>query len=189
MITEKSPLVGQILLAMPGIQDPRFSRAAVFMCAHDTQGAMGLVLSDLKLGATLSGLMSELGIQNDGTGAARTPVHLGGPVETGRGFVLHTPDFQQKDTIVLNDEYSVTATVDVLRAIAEGKGPEKFLFFLGYAGWQAGQLEKELQDNAWLVAPAQAEIVFDMLPGEKWDAGMAAIGIKPGQLTGFTGRA
>jgi len=182
-------LGGHLLLAMPAIGDPRFHRAVIFICAHDANGAMGLKLTEAQPGTDLAKLMTELKISHDGTAAAAVPVLHGGPVETGRGFVLHSADFQQKETVVVNDTFGVTATLNVLQAIAEHKGPAQIVFALGYAGWQAGQLEQELSDNAWLVMPATADLIFNVPADEKWETAMAQLGITPAQMPLSGGRA
>lgn len=182
-------LGGQLLLAMPSIGDPRFHRAVIFICAHDENGAMGLMLTQPMPGMHLSTLMTQLAIANDGGGNMAVPVLNGGPVETGRGFVLHSADFRQKETIVINDQFAVTATVEALQAIADHKGPEKILFALGYAGWQAGQLEKELADNAWLVLDPTPDMIFGVDAADKWDTAMTALGISPAQMPHAGGRA
>jgi putative transcriptional regulator len=134
-------------------------------------------------------LCQQLGLAQSVDGSLDYPVMSGGPVEDGRGFVLHSADFQQKETVVINDHFAVTATVDALQAIAEGKGPEKLLFALGYAGWQPGQIEQELGDNAWLNIQADPRLVFDVPAKEKWDVAMHQMGVNPVNLTGVSGRA
>lgn len=182
-------IAGQLLVAVPTITDPRFHRSVIFMCAHDENGAMGLVLTEPQLGMHLDNLLEQLDIPFDGDDVRLTPVLQGGPVETGRGFVLHGPGYQRKETVIVTDQFSVTATVDVLHAIADGNGPDPFLFFLGYAGWQAGQLEQELTGNTWLVTPATSELVFNTLAEDRWDLALRDIGIKPGFLVGAAGHA
>ena len=182
-------LAGQLLLAMPGMKDPRFHRAVIFVCAHDPSGAMGLMLNQPVPGMALVHLMDQLDIPLIHTEAGAMPVFNGGPVETGRGFVLHGPDFRQKETVIVNDFFSVTATVDALSALGAGIGPKESLFMLGYAGWTAGQLEAEIADNTWLTAPATPEVVFSTPPTHQWDTAMHILGVDPSHLSGFAGRA
>lgn len=182
-------LAGQLLLAMPNIGDPRFHRAVIFICAHDANGAMGLMLTEAVPGMTLATLCQQLGLAQSVDGSLDYPVMSGGPVESGRGFVLHSTDFQQKETVVVNDQFAVTATIDALQLIAGRQGPEKLFFALGYAGWQPGQIEQELADNAWLNMPADPRLVFDIPSSEKWDAVLHQMGVNPSNLTGVSGRA
>lgn len=183
-------LGGHLLLAMPNIADPRFHRAVVFICAHDANGAMGLNLIDPQNLTHLGGLMTQLEVaETVPASLGRVPVLNGGPLETGRGFILHSGEFHQKETVVVNDQFGVTATMEGLQAIAREAGPEKFVFALGYAGWQAGQLEAELADNAWLLIEATPALVFDTPANEKWEAGMAQLGITPAQFPLVGGRA
>lgn len=182
-------LTGRLLLAMPAMGDPRFHKAVIYMCAHDENGAMGLVVNHILPGIDLSQLMQQLNINADEKKTPDAPVMSGGPVETARGFVLHTNDFSQNDTIKIDDDFSVTGTIDALKAIANGDGPEKMLFILGYAGWSAGQLDSEIQQNAWLVVDPDHELIFKSTPEEKWTKAMQKLGFDPGMLSGDAGRA
>jgi putative transcriptional regulator len=184
----ESSLVGQLLVAMPGMRDPRFAKSVVYMCAHSTDGAMGLVLNRVLDTLTFADLLEQLGIpSSEGQRAIR--VHFGGPVETGRGFVLHSPDYKQDGTLVVAGEVSLTATVDILRAIAAGAGPRRHLLALGYAGWGPGQLDGEIRANGWLHVPADEDLVFDPGLETKWDRAMAKIGIDPRMLSDAAGHA
>lgn len=182
-------LTGRLLLAMPAMGDPRFHKAVIYMCAHDANGAMGLVINHALPGVDLSQLLEQLNIKQQDANIPDAPVMSGGPVETARGFVLHSNDFKQPDTIKIDDHFSVTGTIDALRAIASGNGPEKMLFILGYAGWSPGQLDQELQQNAWLVADPDPELIFVSSPEEKWAAAIHKLGVDPGMLSGEAGRA
>lgn len=182
-------LTGRILLAMPAMGDPRFHRAVIYMCAHDENGAMGLVINHTLPGVDLGKLLKQLDIPAAQDTAPATPVMSGGPVETARGFVLHSSEFNQNDTIRIDDMFSVTGTLDALKAIAGGQGPDKMLFVLGYAGWSPGQLDREIQDNAWLVADADPGLIFDSAPESKWEQGIKKLGFDPGMLSGEAGRA
>ena len=181
-------LTSQLLIAMPRMEDPRFARSVVYICAHTEDGAMGLVVNRLLDSVTFPDLLEQLGIEpahiEDGI-----RVHFGGPVESGRGFILHTADFIQDSTLVVDDRFALTATVDILKAVAEGQGPEASLFALGYAGWGAGQLEAEILANGWLQVPADEALVFDLAPHEKWDRCMAKLGVDVTMLSDEAGHA
>ena len=149
---EATYLTGQLLLALPGIGDPRFERAAIAMCAHDDEGALGIGIGATVQGIGLHGLLGQFEIEPGE--APDAPLHFGGPVEPRRGFVLHSADWGGQDTIDVAGRWGLTSTVDALKAIAEGKGPERWLVALGYAGWGAGQLESELTRHGWFNVPA-----------------------------------
>lgn len=191
-----SHLQGQLLIAMPDMSDPRFQRAVVQLCAHSDEGAMGLIVNkrvdDLDLGRLLEQI--ELA-ETDGetvlseANAAR-PVHNGGPVESHRGFVLHSPDYYSKEsTLKVSDAVCLTATPDVLAAIGAGEGPHHALIALGYAGWSPGQLEAELGANAWLNCPSDASIVFADEDADKYGMALSKLGIDPSHLVSAAGRA
>ncbi|MCR8724929.1 YqgE/AlgH family protein [Frigidibacter sp. ROC022] len=182
-------LTGKFLIAMPGMGDPRFERAVVYVCAHSAEGAMGLIINKPARGTTLTELLEQLSI-------APVPEHLhkvvryGGPVERGRGFVLHSADWSAEEgTLSVDDSISMTGTLDVLRVMAEGGGPGQAILALGYAGWGPGQLEAELSQNGWLTAAAHPRIVFDLPDIEKWEAALAVLGIDPLFLSAAAGRA
>lgn len=182
-------LTGQLLIAMPGMNDPRFDHSVIYICEHSEEGAMGLIVNkpviDLKLGDVLDRLK---GIDVDDTSGMQ--VHIGGPVETERGFVLHSPDYKSvMQTLWIESGFAMTATLDVLEDIARGKGPKDAMLMLGYAGWGADQLEGEIAQNGWLTAPADRRIVFDVPDDQKWAAALSVIGIDPTGLSGAAGRA
>jgi putative transcriptional regulator len=181
-------LVGQLLVAMPGMRDPRFAKTVVYMCAHSPEGAMGLVINRVLESLTFGDLLEQLGITPPPAERAIN-IHFGGPVETGRGFVLHSPDYRQEGTLVVASDVSLTATVDILRAIAAGRGPRHRLLALGYAGWGPGQLDGEIRANGWLHVAADEDLVFDSNLGSKWDRAMAKIGIDPRMLSDAAGHA
>ncbi len=185
----RSYLTGRLLLAMPAMGDPRFHKAVIYLCAHDENGAMGLVINHTLPGVDLSQLLAQLNIKPEESKAPDTVVMSGGPVETARGFVLHSNDFGQADTIKIDDDFSVTGTIDALKAIAGGSGPDKMLFILGYAGWGSGQLDQEIQENAWLVADPDPELIFKAAPEEKWVKAIKKLGVDPAMLSGDAGRA
>lgn len=181
-------LTGQLLIAMPAMRDPRFARTVIYMCAHDENGAMGLVVNRLVGAITFPDLLDQLGIPG-GDDAGDIRVHFGGPVESGRGFVLHSGDYSQESTLQVDDRVSLTATVDILRDIADGGGPQQRLLALGYAGWGAGQLDTEIQANGWLHVDADKELVFDSGLDNKWERAINKLGFDLSMLSGESGHA
>ena len=179
---EASFLDGQVLIAMPGMQDPRFARAVVYLCAHSAEGAMGLIVNKRADDLVWRDLFKRLGIPIGSLHAPR-PVHYGGPVETGRGFVLHSSDYHAEEaTLKVDNRISMTATLDVLQAMATGRGPDHAIVALGYAGWAPGQLEAELQMNGWLLCESDEELVFGDDDTSKWDRALRKIGVDPSML-------
>ena len=181
-------LEGQLLVAMPTMGDPRFARSVIYMCAHSDEGAMGLVVNKLLESLSFTDLLKQLDIEAESVDQ-RIRVHFGGPVESARGFVLHSTDYTHEATMRVDDEFALTATVDVLKAMAEGKGPRRSMLALGYAGWAPGQLDREIQENGWLNVPADEELVFDETQDGKWERAVGRLGIDPGNLSGVAGRA
>jgi putative transcriptional regulator len=182
-------LTGQLLVAMPGMGDPRFDHSVIFICAHDDEGAMGLIVNkpaaDLKLGDVLDRL-SDVDM-DDITGLG---VHVGGPVETERGFVLHSAEYRSvMKTTDVAQGVAVTVTLDILEDIARGKGPRQAMLMLGYAGWDAGQLEGEIAQNGWLTCPCDTDILFTLPDARKWEAALTSIGVDPLGLSATAGRA
>lgn len=187
-----SSLKGHLLIAMPQMNDPRFHRAVIFIGAHDPKGAMGLVINNPIPTLTFGDVLSQVGISSEreiDPSLKNRQVMTGGPVEGIHGFLLHTADFRQKDTIIVDDHFAISGTIESLRSIVSGYRPENMLFALGYAGWGAGQLEREMQENVWLSAPASHEIIFATRPEEMWEKSFAAIGINPVHISGLSGRA
>lgn len=185
-------LTGKLLLAMPGLGDPRFFRAVIFMCAHDSKGAMGLVINHVQPGTEFKSLLDQLNIPSAihvDVARLALPVMTGGPVEGSRGFILHSSDFKQKDTVPVGEAYSITGTIEALKDIARGQGPDNLLFILGYAGWGPGQLDREIQENSWLVADPDPSIIFHTAPEEKWQMAVQKLGVDPGMLSSQAGRA
>jgi putative transcriptional regulator len=187
-------LDGQMLVAMPGMADDRFSRSVIYVCAHSKDGAMGIVINHPAQKVTFSEILVQLDVLGGEEIAAMpiddVPVVRGGPVESGRGFVLHTADYYvDNSTLPIDEGISLTATLDVLRAIAVGKGPRKAVLALGYAGWAAGQLETEIQANGWLNCPADAALLFDPGLQDKYGRALRKIGIDPIMLSGQSGHA
>ena len=182
-------LTGQLLVAMPQMSDPRFARSVVYLCAHsDEAGAMGLIVNKQLAALTLGELFAQLDIEPSAVAGLR-PVHFGGPVEAGRGFVLHTADYREEATLHVGGNISVTATLEVLRAIGKNRGPRQSLFALGYAGWAPGQLDAEIQANGWLVVAADSYLVFDTEDDGKWQRALAKLGVSPEMLSADSGRA
>ncbi|MGY9054537.1 MAG: YqgE/AlgH family protein [Alphaproteobacteria bacterium] len=193
--TEVSDLIGQFLIAMPHMRDENFARTVVFLCAYGEDGAMGIIVNRKADGIDFDELLDQISIEIDtenGTEQerlAQIPVHNGGPVETGRGFVLHSQDYLQRESVQVTDAIAMTASVEILRSIAEGKGPRNRLLALGYAGWSPGQLESEIQANGWLVTPAEEDILFGPDLDAKWTQALKSMGVNPAALSGSAGRA
>lgn len=194
-------LDGHFLIAMPGMNDERFERTVIFVCAHSEDGAMGFILNRPQP-VQFQELLDNLDIEKDGEAgegesfksglsdrARDFPIQLGGPVDSGRGFVLHSDDYMSESTMPVNEDLCLTATVDILRAIKEGRGPERAIMLLGYAGWAAGQLESEIAANTWLSCPGQDDIVFDQDHSGKYDRVLAHMGIHPAMLSAEAGHA
>ena len=181
-------LPGQLLIAMPSMTDPRFEKSVIYMCAHNSDGAMGLVINRAIDSLTFPELLEQLEIDS-GSGGDQIRVLFGGPVEQARGFVLHSPDYLQDASLVVDDNVVLTATIDILRAIADGTGPNNCLLALGYAGWGAGQLDSEIKSNGWLSVDADEDLVFGCDLDEKWERAMTKIGIDPRMLSDSAGHA
>ncbi|MEX2521126.1 MAG: YqgE/AlgH family protein [Paracoccaceae bacterium] len=184
-------LDGKLLIAMPGMADPRFEKTVIFLCAHTDDGALGIVVNRRAGNVRREDLFRQLDIVGIATvGDENAWIHYGGPVETERGFVLHSPDWRLEEaTLEVDDDFSMTATIDVLHAIAEERGPRRVLIALGYAGWTSGQLEGELRENGWLTCDADEEIVFGRDDATKWEAALAKLGIDPMLLSAAGGTA
>lgn len=181
-------LTGQFLLAMPHMQDPRFEKAVIYICGHDANGAMGLVVNKYLGDLTLKGLLEYLTIPQDSI-KRDLPIFFGGPVDTGRGFVLHSDDFTHMGTVPLGHHIALTATVDVLQSIAEGDGPKECLLAMGYVGWGPGQLDAELHSNRWLQIEGDATILFQVEIEKKWEKAIAKLGVTPEALSEEFGQA
>lgn len=182
-------LSGQLLIAMPGMGDPRFAHSVIYVCAHSEDGAMGLIVNKPTPEIHFSDLLSQLEI-NVGAGMRDIRVHFGGPVEQSRGFVLHSTDYEgDVSTLQVDDDMAMTATMDVLEELAAGRGPASILMTLGYAGWGPGQLEAEIGDNGWLTAQSRADLVFGRASEHKWTGALKSIGIDPLTLSATAGRA
>ncbi len=181
-------LSNQFLIAMPTLEDPNFFHSVTYICEHNVDGALGLVINrplDMQLGE----ILEHIKVQESDPETRRIPVHLGGPVQQDRGFVLHTPLGEWEATLKVTDRIGVTSSIDILKAIATDAGPENSLIALGYAGWGAGQLEQEMADNTWLSCPADPEILFNTPDAARWKAAASSLGIDLDLLSGEAGHA
>jgi len=185
---DESPLKGSLLVAMPNLRGDAFAKSVVYVCTHSAAGAMGIVVNQVAPEVKFKDLMAQLKLPQNEI-RVDPLVHYGGPVESGRGFVLHSTDFLRDDTVRISPEVGVTGTVDILRAISEGNGPRKNLFALGYAGWGPGQLDAEIQGNSWLTVPADEDLLFTGSLATKWERAMKKIGVNPLALSFEAGHA
>lgn len=188
LINDGGHLGGKFLVATPEMRDPRFARAVIYVCNHDKEGAMGLVINKTK-DMPLSKMLDHIGISG-AVKVADNPVLSGGPVDTNRGFVLHSPDFKNgKNSLQLSDTLMMTSTKDVLESLVADHAPNKAVLAVGYAGWSDGQLERELQNNAWLIVPGDEALIFDTDMNTKWTKALAKIGVTPDMLSSTGGSA
>ncbi len=190
--SNKEDLVGKLLIAMPSMGDPRFGKSVVYICAHTTDGAMGLIINKPTPDLKFKDLLEQLSIPSQAGGGIDDgrPIFFGGPVETARGFVLHTSDYKIEEmTLAVTRGFCMTATRDILADMAKGQGPDQAILALGYAGWGPGQLEAELQQNGWLVAEGARDLVFSEDNSGKWTAALQTLGIDPSLLSLEGGRA
>jgi putative transcriptional regulator len=192
---ERGYLDGQMLIATPAMTDDRFSRSLIYVCAHSPEGAMGIVVNQPAADINFPDLLMQLEVLKEGEAieiTTREDIRIlkGGPVETGRGFVLHTADFFiENSTLPIDEGICLTATLDILKAIAKGGGPANAVLALGYAGWAPGQLESEIQKNGWLHCPADSDLIFGGDIERKYDKALRKIGIGPGMLSSDVGHA
>jgi putative transcriptional regulator len=189
-------LEGQLLVAMPSMSDKRFARSVIYICAHSDEGAMGLIVNQRAVNVSAPDLLERLGIPTRGEdetvadGIMDLSIQVGGPVETGRGFVFHSADYFAKDsTLKIENDVCLTATVDILKAIANGSGPNRAILALGYSGWSPGQLESEIQANGWLNCPADSDLIFDDDLDSKYARAMAKLGVDLSRLVSDAGHA
>ena len=189
MVYQHSNLAGKLLVAMPGMGDPRFTHSVVFIGTHSEDGAMGLIINKPNPKVELTTLLEYLDIPT-GPSTPNISVHFGGPIEQSRGFLLHSAEYTgDPDTLRINTDFALTATVDILKKLSEGDGPKISLLALGYSGWAAGQLEAELLANGWLICDASFEIVFGLADVDKWAMALNSLGIDPLLLSAQSGRA
>ena len=187
--TDHSHLDGKLLIAMPGMGDPRFDKSLIYMCAHSEDGAMGLIINKPAADLEFTDLLEQLQI-TPAQSFRPIEVHFGGPVEHGRGFVLHSKDYIAEDsTLEVNDEFGMTATLDILEDISQGNGPNACILALGYAGWGPGQLEDEIRSNGWLTCDADAALIFSANNQDKWREAIVSLGIDPRMLSATGGSA
>lgn len=182
-------LEGKLLIAMPGMADPHFEKSVIFMCAHSADGAMGIMINKPVAGLSFHDLMQKLELAVT-SNTPNFPILYGGPVETGRGFVLHSGEYESSDaTLPVSEDVSLTATLDILRAMADGRGPQHAIFALGYAGWTAGQIEDEIRRNGWIHCDSDSEILFDSGLEAKWATALRKLGIEASGLSAHAGHA
>ena len=182
-------LTGKLLIAMPGMGDMRFEHSVIFLCSHGDKGAMGLIVNKPAEDIRLSDLLEQMDIKPEPPGCDMV-VHFGGPVESARGFVLHSAEYSSTlQSMQVSDQFSMTATLDILEDIATGAGPVRAQMMLGYAGWGPGQLENEIAMNGWLTAEAAPELIFDLADGAKWGAALKSLGVDPLSLSASAGHA
>lgn len=182
-------LSGKLLIAMPGMGDPRFEKSVVFLCAHSGDGAMGLIVNKPVEDLSFGELLEQLGIPKP-EGGRDISVHFGGPVEHGRGFVLHSGDYRlDQGTLRVDERFGMTATLDILQDIARGEGPDTSILALGYSGWGPGQLEDEIAANGWLTCDAVPDLVFSVENPRKWERALKTLGVDPLSLSAAAGRA
>ncbi len=185
---EAGYMTGQLLIAMPQMEDARFARTLIYICAHTAEGAMGLVVNRAVDNVTFPDLLRQLNITSS-TSSPQDPILFGGPVETGRGFVLHSADYVRDATLLVDRDVGLTATLDILKDIASGQGPRRCLLMLGYAGWGPGQLDAEIQANGWLNTPADESLIFGHDLDTKWDKALAKLGVDLSTLSVEAGHA
>ena len=182
-------LAHQFLIAMPNLQDPTFHQTVMYICQHDASGAIGIIINRPMQSVKLKEIFEQIGITSNNTVANELPVLFGGPVQQERGFILHTTQGEWNSSLELADRISVTTSKDILEAIANDKGPEQVIIALGYAGWSAGQLENEIKENTWILAPVNKDIIFDLPFSERWQAAAALIGVDIRSISDATGHA
>lgn len=188
VMIETESLINHFLIAMPTLEDPNFHHTTTFICEHDADGALGVVINR-PLEIQLGEILLHMDIRTDDIELASQAVYMGGPVQSDRGFVLHEPIGEWEATLKVTDSIGITSSRDILAAIAAGEGPDNSIITLGYAGWGAGQLEQELAQNTWLSGPADRNIVFDMPPEQRWLAAAALIGVDLHLISNETGHA
>jgi len=188
MTIETINLTGHFLIAMPAMTDPNFAKTVTYICEHNEKGALGVVVNR-PMELTLKGLFEQVDIPLDSPRLRELPVHYGGPVQVDRGFVLHKPVGNWQSTLQVQNDIGLTTSKDILTALGQGEGPEQVLITIGYAGWSAGQLEQEIQQNAWLTVPAQAETLFELPAEARMNGALGLLGIDISRLSEQAGHA
>jgi putative transcriptional regulator len=181
-------LAGHLLIATPVVQDSCFARSVIYMCAHNEAGAMGIIVNYPVENIHIKEIFEQLDIDSQAQ-AKNFPIHFGGPVESNRGFVVHSADYSTEESLFEKDGIAVTASINVLQELAEGKGPSQGMLVLGYAGWSPGQLESEIETGSWIVVPASAKLVFDTDNDTKWNVAVSTLGIDMGHYSTDVGHA
>jgi putative transcriptional regulator len=187
-MSETSCLKDHFLIALPSLQDANFSRSVTYLCEHTDEGAMGIVINRPSA-LELPDILQHMEIEQTDRTPGSLPVFMGGPVQEERGFLIHSPPKRWKSTLVITNDIAITTSRDILQAIATGEGPAEVLIALGYAGWGPGQLEQELQQDSWLVAPASREIIFHTPVEKRWAAAAALAGVDLNLITSTAGHA
>jgi len=180
-MNKKKYFSDNFLIAPPTISDPRFYKAVIYMVSHKEEGAMGIIINQPVKETKLENIINSEEIK-DNSNIDNIPITFGGPVETKKGFVLHTPEFKDESTIKVNKNIFLTSTINILKSIVKGEGPKKSLFALGYAGWISGQLETEISNNGWLVAPGDSKLIFECKIEDRWNKAIKSIGVDPNFL-------
>lgn len=188
-ISSEKYMTGRLLIATPQVGDARFAKSVIYICVHNEDGAMGLVINRHVDFITFSQLLGELHLENKDADDKKVPIHYGGPVEANRGFVLHSSDYSHDSTLQINRDYGLSATLETLDSIAQGKGPSKCILALGYAGWGPGQLDEELHQNGWVSVPADPKIIFETDVHQKWNAAFKRLGFDVNMLSEDIGHA
>lgn len=187
-MSDTSCLKDHFLIALPSLQDANFSRSVTYICEHTDDGTMGVIINRLSA-LELGDILQHMEIEETDRTPGDLPIFVGGPVQEDRGFLLHSPPKRWKSTLVITDDLAITTSQDILQAIARGEGPEEVLIALGYAGWGPGQLEQELQQDSWLVAPASKQIIFHTPVEKRWEAAAALTGVDLNLITSTAGHA
>ncbi len=186
MKTKKKFLSGKFIIASPAMTDPRFYKAVIYMVSHKNEGAMGIIINQPIIETKINTIIENEDLKNN-VNMDNIPITFGGPVDTKKGFILHTSEFKDKTTLKVDKNIFLTSNINILKSIVKGEGPKKSLFALGYAGWYAGQLEKELSNNGWLIAPGNSNLIFECDIKNKWNEAMKSIGINPNFLNSKSG--
>ena len=185
---KKGSLAGQLLVATPLVQDSCFSHSVIYLCSHNDEGAMGMMVNYPVENVEMKDILDQLEIDSQ-IKLREFPIHFGGPVEANRGFVVHTADYTSRESLIESNGIVVTANVSILQELAQGKGPDQGMLVLGYAGWSAGQLESEIESGSWIVVPATKKLVFDTDNEIKWNVAVATLGFDMGHYSTTVGHA